>query len=81
MASDKSAAGVSATVSLIESAMAGTVETTAATETNAIGAFLGITFDPNDVAGAARIDRAILFGFANLGIAHFQAGTPSPVKK
>lgn len=72
---------IASTVVMMEGMFAGQVEAFAATEGSQLDAALGITVDPNDNAAAARVARQRLFGLANLGIAHFTAGTPAPAKK
>jgi hypothetical protein len=81
MAASNAVSAVGGVLTLLEGTFQGTVESYDAQEKSALATFLGVTIDPNDLAASARVDRQILFGFANLGVAHFQAGTPAPVKK
>lgn len=66
---------------MMEGSFQGTVDSFIAKEMMDAATFAGITLDPTKVAVAAEVDRTLLFAMANLGIAHFTAGIPAPVKK
>ena len=69
---------VGAMVTMLEGSFQGTVDTFLTEETKKVSDFSGAGLTDAEIATVAQANRKLLFGMANLGIAHFQAGTPAP---
>lgn len=70
---------VGAMVTMLEGSFQGTVDSFLVDETKKVSEFCGAGLTDAEIATVATANRKVLFAMANLGIAHFQAGTPAPV--